>query len=156
MRLVFTPEGTERIPVHFIADENGTYTLRWNTQNGEFTSLRLVDNLTGTNYDMLANDHYTFTASTEDYASRFYITYTVTDVDENVDGESNFAYFDGSDWVVNGQGTLDVVDVLGRTLFSQRLTNDQNRVNLNGVAKGVYLLRVSNGKNTMVQKIVGR
>ena len=154
--LVFTPEGTERIPVHFIADENGTYTLRWNTQNGEFTSLRLVDNLTGTNYDMLANDHYTFTASTEDYASRFYITYTVTDVDENVDGESNFAYFDGSDWVVNGQGTLDVVDVLGRTLFSQRLTNDQNRVNLNGVAKGVYLLRVSNGKNTMVQKIVVR
>ena len=154
--LVFTPEGTERIPVHFIADENGTYTLRWNTQNGEFTSLRLVDNLTGTNYDMLANDHYTFTASTDDYASRFYITYTVTDVDENVDGESNFAYFDGSDWVVNGQGTLDVVDVLGRTLFSQRLTNDQNRVNLNGVAKGVYLLRVSNGKNTMVQKIVVR
>ncbi len=154
--LVFTPEGTERIPVHFIADENGTYTLRWNTQNGEFTSLRLVDNLTGTNYDMLANNHYTFTASTEDYASRFYITYTVTDVDENVDGESNFAYFDGSDWVVNGQGTLDVVDVLGRTLFSQRLTNDQNRVNLNGVAKGVYLLRVSNGKNTMVQKIVVR
>lgn len=154
--LVFTPEGTERIPVHFIADENGTYTLRWNTQNGEFTSLRLVDNLTGTNYDMLANDHYTFTASTEDYASRFYITYTVTDVDENVDGESNFAYFDGTDWVINGQGTLDVVDVLGRTLFSQRLTNDQNRVNLNGVAKGVYLLRVSNGKNTMVQKIVVR
>jgi hypothetical protein len=154
--LVFTPEGTERIPVHFIADENGTYTLRWNTQNGEFTSLRLVDNLTGTNYDMLANDHYTFTASTEDYASRFYITYTVTDVDENVDGESNFAYFDGTDWVINGQGTLDVVDVLGRTLFSQRLTNDQNRFNLNGVAKGVYLLRVSNGKNTMVQKIVVR
>ncbi|MBQ6772378.1 MAG: T9SS type A sorting domain-containing protein, partial [Bacteroidales bacterium] len=154
--LVFTPEGTERIPVHFIADENGTYTLRWNTQNGEFTSLRLVDNMTGTNYDMLANDHYTFTASTEDYASRFYITYTVTDVDENVDGESNFAYFDGTDWVINGQGTLDVVDVLGRTLFSQRLTNDQNRVNLNGVAKGVYLLRVSNGKNTMVQKIVVR
>ncbi len=154
--LVFTPEGTERIPVHFTTEQDGEYTLSWNTQNGDFTSLRLVDNLTGTNYDMLANDHYTFTASTEDYASRFYITYTVTDVDENVDGESNFAYFDGSDWVVNGQGTLDVVDVLGRTLFSQRLTNDQNRVNLNGVAKGVYLLRVSNGKNTMVQKIVVR
>ena len=99
---------------------------------------------------------YTFTASTEDYASRFYITYTVTDVDENVDGESNFAYFDGSDWVVNGQGTLDVVDVLGRTVYSARLTDDQNRVNLNNVAKGVYMLRVSEGTSTKVQKVVVR
>lgn len=154
--LLFAPEGTEKVPVHFKAQEDGTYTLTWSTYNGDFSSLLLVDNKTGVITDMLRADKYTFDASADDYSSRFYITYTVTDVDENVDGESNFAYFDGSDWVVNGQGTLDVVDVLGRTLFSQRLTNDQNRVNLNGVAKGVYLLRVSNGKNTMVQKIVVR
>lgn len=154
--LLFTPENTERVPVYFVATEDGTYTLDWSTHNGEFTSLLLVDNKTGVITDMLRADKYTFDASADDYSSRFYITYTVTDVDENVDGESNFAYFDGTDWVINGQGTLDVVDVLGRTLFSQRLTNDQNRVNLNGVAKGVYLLRVSNGKNTMVQKIVVR
>lgn len=154
--LLFTPEGTEKVPVHFTTEEDGTYTLTWSTYNGEFTSLLLVDNKTGVITDMLRADKYTFDASADDYSSRFYITYTVTDVDENVDGESNFAYFDGTDWVINGQGTLDVVDVLGRTLFSQRLTNDQNRVNLNGVAKGVYLLRVSNGKNTMVQKIVVR
>lgn len=154
--LLFAPEGTEKVPVHFKAQEDGTYTLTWSTYNGDFSSLLLVDNKTGVITDMLRADKYTFDASADDYSSRFYITYTVTDVDENVDGESNFAYFDGTDWVINGQGTLDVVDVLGRTLFSQRLTNDQNRVNLNGVAKGVYLLRVSNGKNTMVQKIVVR
>ena len=154
--LVFTPEGTERVPVHFITEEDGTFTLTWNTQNGEFTSLLLVDNMTGTITDMLRADHYTFESSAEDYASRFYLTYTVTGVDENGEGDGTFAFFDGSAWVVNGKGQLDVVDVQGRTLYSARLVNDKNRVSLNGVAAGVYLLRVSDGTNTMVQKIVVR
>ena len=152
--LVFTPEGTERVPVHFTTEEDGTFTLTWNTHNGEFTSLLLVDNMTGTITDMLRADHYTFDATTDDYASRFYLTYTVTGVDEYGEGDGTFAFFDGSAWVVNGKGQLDVVDVQGRTLYSERLVNDKNRVSLNGVAAGVYLLRVSDGNDTMVQKIV--
>ncbi len=154
--LVFTPEGTEKVPVHFITEENGTFTLTWQTLHGDFTSLLLVDNMTGTITDMLRADHYTFDATTDDYASRFYITYRVTDVDEMNEGDGTFAYFDGSEWIIEGQGTLDVVDVLGRTLYSKRLVNDKNRVSLDNVAPGAYLLRVSNGTNTMVQKIVVR
>ena len=154
--ILFTPEGTERVPVHFTTAEDGTYTLRWNMHNGEFTSLILVDNVTGAVCNMLTNNHYTFEASADDYASRFYITYTVTGVDENNEGDGSFAFFDGSEWVVSGKGQLDVIDVTGRVLRSQRLVNERNRVSLNGVAKGVYLLRVSDGKNTMVQKIVVR
>ncbi|MBR1514513.1 MAG: T9SS type A sorting domain-containing protein, partial [Bacteroidales bacterium] len=154
--LLFTPEDTEKVPVHFQTAEDGTYTLTWNTQNGDFTSLLLVDNKTGVITDMLRADHYTFDASKDDYSSRFYLTYAVTGVDENgaSTGSATFAFFDGSEWVVNGQGTLDVVDVLGRIVLSQRLTNDQNRVGLNGVAPGVYMMRVTNGKNVMVQKVV--
>ena len=44
----------------------------------------------------------------------------------------------------------------GRVLFSKRIANEQNRVNLNNVAPGVYMMRVSDGKDTMVQKIVVR
>ena len=154
--ILFTPEGTERVPVHFTTAEDGTYTLRWNMHNGEFTSLILVDNVTGAVCNMLTNNHYTFEASADDYASRFYITYTVTGVDENNEGDGSFAFFDGSEWIVSGKGQLDVIDVTGRVLRSQRLVNEHNRVSLNGVAKGVYLLRVSDGTNTMVQKIVVR
>ncbi len=156
--LLFTPEGTEKVPVHFTTQEDGTYTLTWDTQNGVFTSLLLVDNMTGTITDMLRSDHYTFDAKTSDYASRFYLTYAVTGIDDNEyePTVSTFAYFDGSEWVVNGQGQLDVVDMLGRTLRSERLTNDQNRVSLNGVSAGVYLMRVTNGKAVKVQKIVVR
>ena len=154
--LLFTPEGTAKVPVHFKASEDGTYTLRWNTENGYFTSLRLVDNMTGVNYDMLANDSYTFEAQASDYSTRFYITYACTGIeeDDNVDNFGNFAFFDGSEWVINGKGQLDVVDVLGRVIYSERLYNDQNRVSLNNVAKGVYLLRVAGNKNVKVQKIV--
>ena len=152
--LLFVPEGTERVPVYFGTEESGTFTITWDKQNGDFTSLLLVDNMTGTITDMLRADSYTFDATTDDYASRFYITYRVTAVDENVDGDGTFAFFDGSAWIVEGKGMLDVVDVMGRTLYSERLVNDKNRVSLNGVAAGVYLLRVSDGTNTMVQKIV--
>ena len=154
--ILFTEEDTEKVPVHFSTREDGTFTLTWETMHGTFTSLLLVDNMTGTITDMLRADHYTFDASTEDYASRFYITYRVTGVDENNEGDGSFAFFDGSEWVVNGQGQLDVIDVMGRVLYSQRLVNEHNRVSLNGVAKGVYLMRVSDGTNTMVQKIVVR
>jgi hypothetical protein len=152
--ILFTPEGTERVPLHFTTEESGTFTLTWSTHNGDFTSLLLVDNMTGAIIDMLGADHYTFDATTEDYASRFYITYRVTAVDENVEGDGTFAYFDGSQWIIDGQGYMDVVDVQGRTVYTARLTGEHNRVSLNGVAAGVYLMRVSDGKNTMVQKIV--
>ncbi|MBR4468436.1 MAG: chitobiase/beta-hexosaminidase C-terminal domain-containing protein [Bacteroidales bacterium] len=154
--LLFTPEGTDRVPVRFITDEDGTFTLTWDTQNGDFSSLLLVDNMTGTITDMLRADHYTFDATTDDYVSRFYITFAVTDVEEYNEGDNDFAWFDGSEWVINGKGNLDVVDVLGRTIYSERLVNDQNRVNLNNVAKGVYMLRISEGNSTKVQKVVVR
>ena len=156
--LLFTPEGTEKVPVHFKAQEDGTYTLTWSTYNGDFSSLLLVDNKTGVITDMLRADKYTFDASADDYSSRFYLTYAVTGIDDNEyePTVSTFAYFDGSEWVVNGQGQLDVVDMLGRTLLSERLTGDQSRVSLNGVSAGVYLMRVTNGKAVKVQKIVVR
>ena len=154
--ILFAPEGTERVPVRFRTKEDGTFTLTWETMHGEFSSLLLVDNMTGTVTDMLRADRYTFDAGADDYASRFYITYRVTDVEEHGEGDGTFAWFDGSEWIVEGQGVLDVVDVMGRTVYSERLVNEKNRVGLNGVAKGVYLLRVSDGTNTMVQKIVVR
>ena len=154
--LLFAPEGTDRVPVRFYTEEDGTFTLTWETMHGDFTSLLLVDNMTGTITDMLRADHYTFDATTDDYASRFYITFAVTDVEEYNEGDNDFAWFDGSEWVINGKGTLDVVDVLGRTIYCTRLTDEQNRVNLNNVAKGVYMLRVSQGTSTKVQKVVVR
>ncbi|MBQ3737431.1 MAG: T9SS type A sorting domain-containing protein [Bacteroidales bacterium] len=145
-------------PLYFEAKEDGTFTLSWNTANANFSSLTLVDNLTGVKYDMLANDHYTFQGNASDYRSRFKVVIgRFTGIDEEdgpSTGSGTFAFYDGSDWVVNGQGQLTVTDMTGRTVYSSNLTNDQNRVSLNGVANGIYLMRVANGQNVNVQKII--
>ena len=155
--ILFTKEGTQRVPVWFKTSESGVYTMTWETYHGNFSSLRLVDNLTGVNYDMLSNNSYTFEASAGDYASRFYITFACTGVDEEevVESEGNFAFFNGSEWVINGKGQLEVIDMLGRILYAERLTNDQNRVHLD-FAPGVYMIRVVDNKNMKTQKVIVR
>ena len=153
----FAVEGTSRVPVRFRSyeTENKPYTLRWDTHNGFFNSLYLIDNLLGITYDMLANDSYTFVGSKEDYVSRFVIVFNVTDVEENNDTNlKTFAFNDGNSWVVNGTGRLEVVDVTGRILYTEDLHNEQNHVNLNRYAKGVYLLRLWNSDKARIQKIV--
>jgi hypothetical protein len=143
-------------PLYFDAKENDTFTLSWNTANANFSSLTLVDNITGVSTDMLANDSYTFSGRTDQYKSRFKVIFgRFTDIEEDQDTPSvGFAFFDGSDWVVEGQGSLTVTDMMGRTVYSTTLSNEQNRVNLNGLSQGVYLMSIANSTNTMVQKIV--
>lgn len=155
--ILFRDEVKDYQALQFEAAEDGVYTLRWNTANAVFSSLKLIDNITGVNYDMLANDSYTFEAKTSDYKSRFKIVIgECTGIKEETADFHSFAFFDGNDWIVTGQGQLDLVDVLGRTVCSERLTSDQNRVNFSGMVPGVYVLRVSDNNNVKVQKIVLR
>ena len=145
-------------PLYFDAKEDGTFTLSWNTANANFSSLILVDNITGVSTDMLANDSYTFYGSTDDYNSRFKVifgNFYENEDDDDSDIES-FAFFDGSEWIVKGQGTLTVTDMMGRIVYCTTLNNQQNSVNLNGLSQGVYLMRIANNNNAMVQKIVVR
>ena len=149
-------EGSQ--PLRFETQEDGTFTLSWNTANANFSSLTLVDNITGVNYDMLAHDSYEFEGRASDYKSRFKILIgEFNDVEENEETvTNNFAFYDGSEWVVNGKGQLTVADVMGRMVYTGNLTNDQNRVSLNGLSQGVYLMQVHSANGTMVQKIVVR
>ena len=144
------------IPVSFKAAERGTYTINVNVKNVEMTYLHLIDNLTGMDVDLLANPSYTFEASNDDYESRFRLVFKANaDVEENAATET-FAYFNGSEWVINttGNATLQVVDMMGRVLRSEQI-NGNTAVNLNQAA-GIYMLRLVNGENVMVQKVVVR
>ena len=90
-----------------------------------------------------------------DYPSRFYITFDVTDVEEHKeDINHNFAFFDGSQWMVTGDGELEFIDLQGRVLSRMRVSGGQSRVNLPNVASGMYLFRLTNGQETKIQKII--
>ena len=148
-------EGSQSL--HFAAEENGNFTLSWDRANDNFSSLTLVDNITGVKTDMLTHDSYTFEGNTNDYTSRFKIVFGTAngeDEDEDTIGSENFAFFNDGNLIVNGEGQLDVVDVLGRVLYSTELTDTQNTVSLPLNAKGVCVLRITNGDNMKVQKIV--
>ena len=165
---LFATPDAERIPLKFEPKDTAgdTYTLSWNTANGEFSKLILVDNLTGVQYDMLRNSSYSFSGKKGDYYSRFYITFDVTGIEEEEEEDddttgtasTSFAFFDGSEWVVtnssHGPAQLDFIDLQGRVLHSTTLAEGQARIGLPDVAKGMYLMRLNSNNGTKVQKII--
>ena len=155
--LLYLNENTDRLPVHFDAIENGTYTMTWSTANATFSYLHLIDNMTGMDIDMLSSDAYTFTASSSDYKSRFKLMFAYTGVEENEaasTSSASFAFMHDGALTVNGEGMLEVIDMSGRTIVSSRLTDAQNTVSLPQAAQGVYVLRLTNDNQSKVQKIV--
>jgi len=144
------------MPISFKASVDGSYTLTVTTSNVEMNYLHLIDNMTDTDVDLLQTPSYVFTAKTTDYASRFRLVFDASQVTDPAEGPSNFAYFNGSSWMVSnmGEATLQVVDVMGRVLSSETI-NGNAEVSLNHLA-GLYLLRLVNGSDVKVQKIVVR
>ena len=144
------------MPVSFRASANGTYTLAVETENVEMDYLHLIDNMTGADVDLLQTPSYTFEARTSDYASRFRLVFSANETDGPSTGSGAFAYFNGSEWQISnvGEATLQVVDVMGRTLSSQTISGNAN-VSINQPA-GIYMLRLVNGNDVKVQKVVVR
>ena len=140
------------MPVSFKAEHNGTYTLNFNAEDVTFAYLHLIDNMTGIETDLLETPSYSFEAKTTDYASRFKLVFVCGDA--NVDND--FAFYSNGNFVINNEGnaTLQVVDVMGRILKSESINGCVN-VNVNA-APGVYMLRLVNGDNVKVQKVVVR
>ena len=147
--VVNAPEMGE-MPVNFKAETNGSYTMSFGSENVTFSYLHLIDNLTGADVDLLATPSYTFDASTTDYASRFRLVFATGG---DSDGDS-FAFFSNGSFVVSNEGeaTLQVVDVMGRILKSENISGSAS-VKVDA-ASGVYMLRLVNGNDVKVQKVV--
>ena len=145
---VVRSEGMGEMPVSFKAESNGTYSLTLSSENAEFSYLHLIDNLTGADQDLLANPSYSFSANTTDYASRFRLVFATAN------DEDSFAFFSNGTLLVNNEGSavLQVVDVNGRILKSESV-NGCASVSFDA-APGVYMVRLVNGDNVKVQKVV--
>ena len=149
---IVTADEMGEMPVSFKAENNGNFTLNFTSENVSFNYLHLIDNMTGADVDLLATPSYSFSAQSTDYANRFKLVFATG----NNCNEDNFAFFSNGSFVINndGEATLQVVDVMGRILKSETI-NGSASVNVNA-APGVYMLRLVNGDNMKVQKIVVR
>ena len=68
-------------------------------------------------------------------------------------GSATFAFVMGDELVVNGEGTLEVIDLLGRVIKTETLHGSQSMTAL-PAATGVYVLRLTNMNVTKTQKII--
>jgi len=145
------------MPLNFKATEDGEYTITVNPENVEMAYLHLIDNLTGEDVDLLAPEpvegpvSYTFTAKTTDYASRFRLVFSTS---ENTDGDTAFAFISNGNLIVTGEGTLQIIDVLGRQLITRELQTSYLQLPTSFLPAGVYILRLINGEKVSTQKIV--
>ena len=146
---IVSGEEMGELPVNFKAEENGTYSLSLSSEAVSFAYLHLIDNMTGADVDLLETPRYSFEAKTTDYASRFKLVFATGNASDD-----NFAFFSNGSFVINNEGNaeLQVIDIMGRIVKSESINGCAN-VNVNGAA-GVYMLRLVNGDNVKVQKVV--
>ena len=137
------------MPVSFKAEKNGSYTLNFTAQEVSFAYLHLIDNKTGKDVDLLESPAYSFNALTTDYANRFKLVFATGN-----NSEDNFAFNSNGLWIISndGEATLQVVDVTGRILSSETISGSCSKAI--SAAPGVYMLRLINGDNMKVQKVV--
>ena len=141
------------MPLNFKAAKNGSYTLSLDLNNAELGYLHLIDNITGTDVDLLQMPEYSFDATTGDSEQRFSLVF---EDNGELPGAASFAYFNGSEWIINhdGEAQLQVIDVMGRIVASH--SGHIRRLSTAGMAPGVYVLRLINNDKVRTQKIIVR
>lgn len=132
------------VPLYFKAKETGRYNIKF--EGKDLSGITLIDKFENLTIDLSAENSYTFIGTPADRRDRFIIKFENS---ENSDGSENFAYQNGTDIIVSGEGELQIIDVMGRIVMKQHV---------NGVATchgaslqtGVYIFKLE-GKT---QKIV--
>lgn len=139
------------IPVNFKVAQNGTYTINVSAEELDVNYLHLIDNLTGAEIDLLQSPSYSFSAKTDDYASRFRLVFAANSEDGPSTDSETFAFVSNGNIVVNGSGILQVIDMMGRVIVCR---DAMHCVSTTEMTPGVYVLRLINDDNVKTQKIV--
>ena len=137
------------MPLNFKAEKIGTYTISFKAEAMQFNYLHLFDKITGTDVNLNVNNEYTFIGTPRDMEDRFIIRFSEGAIDSDI-----FAYQSGDDIIVNGEGTLQVFDVMGRFVGSYEV-NGNARISAEQFSNAVYIFRLI-GNEIKTQKIVVR
>lgn len=129
------------MPLYFKTKEMGIYTMSF---EGDIDNIKIIDNIDGSVIDLNAEKSFTFVGTPSDRNDRFTIVFNTPYTDD-------FAYQSGEGIVVNGEGELQVFDIMGRTV-AKYYVNGLETVYI-PCHSGVYVLRLL-GKETKTQKIV--
>lgn len=134
------------MPVHFVAKETGRYTISVETHDrASLQGVKLIDKFENVVIDLGIENSYTFIGTPADSRDRFIIRFENSENSES----SDFAYQNGTDIIVNGEGELQVFDIMGRMVAKQQINGVQTMCT-SSLRTGVYIMRL----NEKSQKIV--
>lgn len=150
---IISIDSADALSVKFKATKSGTYTLRFQLKDLEINYLHLIDNINGTNTDLLTTPYYTFTANPNDYATRFKLVFEPHYDVEELEHQSFAYYAMGEIHLVSDtpEASLQVYDMAGRFVRDNR--NGACTISTAGMAPGVYVLRLSTPSGAWTQKI---
>ena len=138
------------VELSFVAAQMGNYTISLDV-NGEFETVTLVDRFTGVETNMLLEDEYSFTATSNDNAKRFVVRLTNG---QEPTANSQFVYQLGKELILSIEGSVQIVDMLGRVVYSNEHANAYNRINVADFNDATYVVRVVNEEGVKTQKVV--
>ena len=133
------------VPVEFKTKETGKYTISFG--GDDLNGVQFVDKFENITVDLRVSKNYTFIGSAADLTDRFKLVFNAEPI---VDG--NFAYQNGDDIVVTGDGTLQVYDILGRHITDYEINGTQV---IERLLQGVYIFRLV-GDEVKTQKVIVR
>jgi len=140
------------MPVCFQTKNIGTYTITVKANELDVEYLHLIDNVLHEDIDLLLEPSYSFIASGHDNAARFTLVFKANANIDEIEANDIFAYQNGSDIIVNGNGELQVFDATGRMVMNTQVNGIQT---VNIPATGMYIFRMV-GDEVKTQKIVVR
>ena len=158
------PQGAQRYAIATLSDSTQAFPLALQATPGEYTLsldnleslenldyIHLIDRETGADIDLLRDSSYTFRATGSD-ANRFLVK-LAPNADEDVRAP-RFAHLDGDRLVVDGSGTLEAYDMMGRRLFAREMNTDAlTHLHINAFpSAGVYILRLAGQSQKIVIK----
>lgn len=136
---------TKQFNLNLEAKTMGQYTLSYEA-NGNYKYLHLIDKLAAKDIDLLEEKEYSFIASSIDKADRFIVRLGYMNDDSS---NTDFAYQNGNEIIISGDGELQIFDVMGRMVYTQRI-NGIETVSTSLVQTGVYIMKL----NDKTQKII--
>ena len=139
----------DEVELSFVAKQIGNYSISFDV-NGEFESLVLVDRLAGVETDMLAEGEYKFIATNDDISNRFVVKLNNS---QQSTVNSQFVYQSGDELIVNAEGTIQIIDMMGRVIYNKEHQHN-NRINITHLNRTSYMIRCVDDNSVRVQKIV--
>ncbi|HNW99190.1 MAG TPA: T9SS type A sorting domain-containing protein [Bacteroidales bacterium] len=151
--------GEERIvPIGFSTPVSGTFSFTATNLNDFDASVNvyLEDILQNVTIDLRQTNVYTFSSDAVNDANRFKIHFNgITTNISTQEVSSVYSYAYDNTLFVNtpsANSTIELYDVLGNLISEQKSISGLNKIKINN-SKGIYIIKVLNGKDVFTQKV---